>query len=128
MTWLINDFSDNVIDTKDAGYSSSESEEETAAEKKLRLAKQYLAQIEQEGNKMQLYFHVIWRIGHSILYCKGCQVHNVIMYCSLNHIMHMAFNIDVSLVSSFFWVIYFQNFFLVTIVVIDVANFHVSDS
>ena len=38
-----------MIDTKDAGYSSSESEEETAAEKKLRLAKQYLAHIEQEG-------------------------------------------------------------------------------
>ena len=42
-------FSDDIIDTKDAGYSSSESEEETAAEKKLRLAKQYLAHIEQEG-------------------------------------------------------------------------------
>ena len=45
-------FSDDIIDTKDAGYSSSESEEETAAEKKLRLAKQYLAHIEQEGTNV----------------------------------------------------------------------------
>ena len=42
-------YSDDVIDPIDDGYSSSESEEETAAEKKLRLAKQYLAQIEHEG-------------------------------------------------------------------------------
>ena len=42
-------YSDDVIDPIDDGYSSSESEEETPAEKKLRLAKQYLAQIEHEG-------------------------------------------------------------------------------
>ena len=34
---------------RDEDYSSSEEEKETAQEKKLRLAKQYLAQIETEG-------------------------------------------------------------------------------
>ena len=40
-------FSDPV--SRDKTYSSSEEEEESAQEKKLRLAKQYLAQIEIEG-------------------------------------------------------------------------------
>lgn len=38
---------------KKAGYSSSEEEEETAQEKKLRLAKQYLSQIQVEGKAIQ---------------------------------------------------------------------------
>ena len=62
-------YSDDVIDPIDDGYSSSESEEETPAEKKLRLAKQYLAQIEHEGQ-----------------YSLGCKIVNI--FLPFNHIVN----------------------------------------
>jgi hypothetical protein len=43
-----------VTKSHDQGYSSSESDNETAQEKKLRLAKQYLRHIEAEGKNITL--------------------------------------------------------------------------
>lgn len=46
-------FRDHVGKSRDHGYISSESEEETPQEKKLRLAKQYLKYIEAEGKHLK---------------------------------------------------------------------------
>lgn len=54
--WLCCWFSD--VDSEQDGNESEESFEETAQEKRLRLAKEYLAKLEQEGMAFENYMNV----------------------------------------------------------------------
>lgn len=61
-----------LFSAREKAYSSSsESEEETAAEKKLRLAKHYISQIEQEG-KCSRVWNLIGRMSGICVACKIC--------------------------------------------------------
>lgn len=59
-----NTYSDVEAESRKPEVSSDEEEEETAQEKKLRLAKQYLAQLEKEG------IVLVFNLMNKLFICK----------------------------------------------------------
>jgi len=56
MIWWVNEIYYKIFIYRNKAQSETEEEEETAQEKRLRLAKKYLQEIEEEGTKFSLIF------------------------------------------------------------------------
>ena len=67
----------NSDDTKNEDYSSSEEDEETAQEKRLRLAKKYIEDLKKEGMLCSK-ISCVWFYFYKIRCKKNCGIHVVL--------------------------------------------------